>query len=729
MQIIYDYTDAGFRVFPLWGVKNGVCQCGIKDCISAGKHPSISHWQQVPVWSEEALESMIEHSITTGFGICVDDHLIIDIDPRNGGDESFKKLCADMDMDLMALSGFTVATGGGGWHLYFTRPQGAFAQSIEKYRGIDFKTNGFVVGCDSIHKNGMKYERDKGFPCDMAQAPDELLELLKRADVTRALVSGQQVDITEKELLEIVMHIQGFDDYDQWVRVGMGVHHATQGAGIEIWDKWSQQSSKYNGDLDAKWHSFGKSAVVVTLGTLIHLAEESGWSRPITFSEDIFIADEISHEIPFDVSHCDPLRPPGFAGKVVTWMNSNSFYLREHLAVISTLTALGNLAGLHWRCDVSGVTTNLLSICISGTGTGKEAIQTCFSEIMQAGGMGATVHGDIKSKQEIMRNLIEHQAACYLTDELGEVLKAITNAQKKGGAAYLEGITGEIMKIYTKANSSVQIGGDLRRELTKQLAARLENDESVKPLYDTLMRTGALPRPFLSLIGYTTIESIESALSVELAKNGFLNRAFIVEEMDTNPKPNKKHSACAFEWPMQALQIAASGDFSASGRVEYYGEPKRVKTQLDALKMLEAVKDWQWHFAELHRASSGYESLVRRAYEFVCKLSLILAVADGGLRTVQHVEWATAYVKRDIDEKIRLIRYAASRDSKSGDTVADGMAARAQSLAKEGIYKTALVQRLARKDVSADKIAQFLDSLIQKGDLRVEGKKVFMNVL
>ena len=70
---------------------------------------------------------------------------------------------------------------------------------------------------------------------------------------------------------------------------------------------------------------------------------------------------------------------------------------------------------------------------------------------------------------------------------------------------------------------------------------------------------GGIPKPFFSLIGFTTAESFEPALSVELAKNGFLNRAFIIQEHDTNPKPNKKYSSTVFPYDDDILRITATG--------------------------------------------------------------------------------------------------------------------------------------------------------------------------
>jgi predicted P-loop ATPase len=62
--------------------------------------------------------------------------------------------------------------------------------------------------------------------------------------------------------------------YDEWVKVGQSIHHETRGAGLHLWDEWSQAGEYPGHDLLAyKWSTFGNnSGAVVTAGTLVHMA-------------------------------------------------------------------------------------------------------------------------------------------------------------------------------------------------------------------------------------------------------------------------------------------------------------------------------------------------------------------------------------------------------------------------------------------------------------------------
>lgn len=58
--------------------------------------------------------------------------------------------------------------------------------------------------------------------------------------------------------------------YDEWVKVGMALHHELGDDGLTLWDEWSAKGSKYVGidDLETHWRSFGRHPNPVTLASL-----------------------------------------------------------------------------------------------------------------------------------------------------------------------------------------------------------------------------------------------------------------------------------------------------------------------------------------------------------------------------------------------------------------------------------------------------------------------------
>ena len=287
-----DYQDAGFKVFGLYGATNGVCDCDKIDCESPFKHPSNAGWQNTPEWDEEQLEAMeMAGTFDTGYGVLCDGYLVVDIDARNGGVDSWRKLNEDLDGALLSCN-FIVRTGSGGdsRHLYFKAPENlSLLGKHPDYPGIDFKSTGYVVGVGSQHISGAKYELLSGSLEDISDAPSKLISKLIRAEVHRTEYNGRKVDVANADITSMLGYINPDVEYDTWSKIGMAIHHTTNGEGIDLWDLWSAKGNKYPGIAKIKhhWDSFGKKEGI-TIGTIIYYAEANGWEQPVTFLSDEF---------------------------------------------------------------------------------------------------------------------------------------------------------------------------------------------------------------------------------------------------------------------------------------------------------------------------------------------------------------------------------------------------------------------------------------------------------
>jgi len=82
----------------------------------------------------------------------------------------------------------------------------------------------------------------------------------------------------EPTQLDHLLSFINADDYDQWVHVGMALHHQFDGnlEGVDVWDRWSQTGKNYNGvdSLLAKWNSFSETRdSAVTVASIFHWAK------------------------------------------------------------------------------------------------------------------------------------------------------------------------------------------------------------------------------------------------------------------------------------------------------------------------------------------------------------------------------------------------------------------------------------------------------------------------
>jgi len=706
-----EFRDAGYKVFGLLGANDHDGEPLHEKM--AYKKPYSSGWQHTPDWSDEQWDTFHDIGVfNTGYGVLMSGLLVVDIDARNGGVESYQKLLEDVP--ALSSAGLVVDTGSGGGskHLYFKASGIPLVQSLKDYPGIDFKSSGYVVGPGSMHQSGDRYKAVLGEPDDIDDAPEELLAMLKKPEHHRNEYNGSVLDVSHEDIADMLSYIDDPDDYERWVEVGMCVHHATEGTGFDVWDKWSQSSSKYEADeMHKKWHSFGKSASPKTIGTLIYLAEQAGWVQSVTFTPDVeFDLGTPETSLPLD-HDIDLLRPPGFVGEVAAWIESQSRRPRERLAVAGALTAVGNLVGLKYRDERDNVTSNLFTFCVAGSGTGKESIQQSIAEIHAVAGISAATHGAIKSEQEIMRNIaLRHQAAFYIVDEIGLFLHKIKNAQQRGGAAYLEGVIGTLMSAYSKANGRMLITGDLKddikSQISKEIAAmnrrkdegdRVDESAIAKLVSKLDALDEGLIRPFVSIIGFTTPVTFDGLVDFDAATNGFIGRSLLFEEKETAPRSKKgfKRSALPSGMADKIRSIYAAGSFDtmSSNEVAETSPRTPIRTEPAASALLDEVVDWFETNAEEHKAMTGLESLYLRAYELVAKVSFVLAAPEG-LRTVEHVRWAFALVKRDIESKMHLV---VSNDPNKGKQAMALQSTIAHAVGDEGLTIGVLRNKLSRK--------------------------------
>jgi len=693
-----DFWNEGYKVFPLYGVLSQpkgkrICECGNPDCKALFKHPRNSNWQHTPLWDEEQIDAMEEYGrFSSGYGVLCQGLLVIDVDARNGGVESFKKLVNDFPDIIQCGLIVETGSGNGSSHRYFSLKEPlALIQSHEDYPGIDFKSSGFVVGPGSNHASGNQYRVSYGSPGDIEPPPAGLLDFLRKPERHRAVVDGGHViDVSHQDVADMLSYIPNLDstDYDTWIKVGMAIHHVTNGTGDDLWRSWSEKSAKHDPSaLDYKWHSFGKSANPVTAGTLIYHAEQNGWRMPVTFTPQVEfdLPEDVQAKdgLPMDIAGVDLTKPPGFVGDVTEWINEQCEYPRARLSAMSAILAIGNVGGLrHCADDIRETVPNIMLFCVADSATGKDDVWKATSDIHQVAGMSGALHGGIKSEKEIIQNLIEHQAAFYNIDELGERLKQLENSQKNGGAAYLQGVIAAFLSLYSKSGSYYLVTGDVRREIRAETLRQIsslqkaieENDDPTgakfKKSEDLKKRLNGLDlgleKPFFSLIGYSTNSQFNETMSVKMAENGFLGRAILCIEREGNPRPNKRFTRRAMPeaMKMQIMQIAHGGDYdhAAGNRIENYGPKVKVRTTQEATQALAECRDWFLEYAEAQKSISGLVALPRRGFEKVAKISTILAIPSG-VRTLEHVRWAFACAKHDIDEKITAVM---SNDDTSG---------------------------------------------------------------
>ncbi len=750
-----DYLDADFLIISLYNIVNGECECGNPECNAKGKHPRMANWQLGVPWSEEQIENMEKFGLfDTGFGALCNGYLVIDIDPRNGGDKSYEQLCKDTGLDYKKESGFVVATGGGGWHIYFKAPEGVkLAKGVKQYPGVDFKSSGFVVGCGSLHASGGVYEAEKGHPCDIDEPPAKLIGLLDQSNYKAEFACSNGAECSTSEIKDMLSHISPDASYEEWVAIGMAIHHSTDGDGLCLWDEWSSGGSTYNRDeMSPKWHSFGKSQDPVTIGTLKKIAEENGYKEPVTFTPTIIdVESKTQQEIPeydlLDTTWVSLQHPPGLIGKMARHMSDSAFRVdKENLAVGASLYAASISWGMQHQPSKLGMlrqpALNLFVFAVAPSGSGKNHMDNMISRYAEAAGAGMAVHKGIKSEQEIIKNMISNELSAYVIDEWGLMLRKM-DPDSKNTAAYLQGVSMVLMNTfsnvggYLNANSdhtAVEITrlkkliGECERHVEENNRVEL-NTAKLKRYKEKLaiIDERGIPSGYIGLYGGTTPETFDSLMTYQMAQTGFVGRALIFEDKD--PAPETKFDALEAEIPEhirhEFISISACG-YSDPLRCPYtkeiyfQHEKKKVPYSDECVPAAIQICKYFDHVAkvEANRRNGGFNVIYNRSAELCFKVAWLLAIGDGGKLELKHLQWAFALAKADAEQKLTLVKGNAFQERKERGTE---LVTKLQNKMSKTVGMTAARARNRFIKFSEEDIQKGLTYLVEEG-LAVEDK-------
>jgi len=127
-------ADAGLTLIPL-----------------DGKAPTLKGWTTRTFVNDDTIDQARRGGWNLGVRL-TGEHLVLDVDPRNGGTESLARLSQALGVDLSSWTPAT-RTGSGGLHLWMRKPSDMkVAGKIDGFPGIDIKSlGGQVVAPGSVH--------------------------------------------------------------------------------------------------------------------------------------------------------------------------------------------------------------------------------------------------------------------------------------------------------------------------------------------------------------------------------------------------------------------------------------------------------------------------------------------------------------------------------------------------------------------------------------------------
>ena len=177
------FASQGFPVLPLHSVTEArTCTCGDADSVtrraSTRSPASRPTGSRTPPRISASFAAWFREHYWLNYGVLTDKLLVIDIDPRNGGDQSWAAINAQPTRAVPHT--WRVRTGGGGEHLIFRNTLGVRCGDLD--RGIEIKAKGgYIVGPACAHESGRRYEwQPQCSPKDapLADPPEWLAKLI-----------------------------------------------------------------------------------------------------------------------------------------------------------------------------------------------------------------------------------------------------------------------------------------------------------------------------------------------------------------------------------------------------------------------------------------------------------------------------------------------------------------------------------------------------------------------
>jgi RecA/RadA recombinase len=193
----------------------------------------------------------------------------------------------------------------------------------DQYGLETFASSGFVT----FTANPLPHVDVLGYEDRVAPVDDALTELCQQrfGAVSSSFdpddfMAGHEprLGLTVQQIEDLLQALDPDMGRDQWLRVGLALHHETEGddTGFALWDEWSSGGGTYPGSerLQYEWDSFkprpGRRQV--TMASVIKMAREATQPRP-----SIATAEELSaaSSAVADLGGSDGETPPEFEGR------------------------------------------------------------------------------------------------------------------------------------------------------------------------------------------------------------------------------------------------------------------------------------------------------------------------------------------------------------------------------------------------------------------------------
>ena len=708
------YAKFGWLVFPVHSMRDSACTCGSKTCGSPAKHPQTRHGlkdattdpKQITDWWSRSPESNIGVRTGENSGI-----VVVDIDPRHGGDKSMEEL-----MERFGSIPETVesVTGGGGRHLVFQHPCRPISNRANVLPGIDLRgDDGYIVAPPSSHASGNPYAWKDGhdpFNRQPIPMPAWLLELVETRqstnDIGRVAVSADDAHCERDRLTEdATLYIAGVRGVSEGERNSTAFSVAGHLASFETDENGFHLSETQILDLVRTWNHKNRPELLdAELFSVVHSAMRNGTPRKAHVVQLNRRRPDDSGVSPIWTAQWpDTLGEAAFHGLAGEFVRAIEEHTEADPAalLIDFLVSFGNLIGRKsfFVADGAKHCCNLFAVLVGNTskgrkGTSRAHIARLFAELpdswtaerVQAGlssgeGLIWAVRDPILKREPVRENRRP-------TGEYDEV-------ETDGGVP-----DKRLLVIEAEFASTLRVLGRDGNTLSPLLRQAWDTgDLRILTKNSPAVATGG----HISVIGHITRDELRRFLTATEAANGFGNRFLwiCVRRSKVLPEGGKFH------------EVDIRDLIRRLDEARFFGEGEREVRRDD-----EARQHWAKVYTDLSEGQPGlFGAVTSRAEAQVMRLALIYALLDQSPTIrIDHLR-AARCLWTYAEQSARFI----FGDS-VGDPIADELLKSLQRAGSDGMTRTEIRDLFGRHRKS-EQVNRALRVLLQQGSVRCKREK------
>lgn len=323
-----------------------------------------------------------------------------------------------------------------------------------------------------------------------------------------------------------------------------------------------------------------------------------------------------------NIDKINPLQFPGLVGDTVRWISKYSRKDQPLAALLNTIAFAGAVFGRKYASPIN-TRTNIYTVSVGHTAAGKDFSRKMITMLSAYSGLERFLGGNaVRSDTGMIKGLSAHSSQILMLDELGIMLKAISNPK---APYHVQMVMSALIRLYSDSNS-VYHHGDYA-------------DQKIAPFI--------IHNPNLCIYGTTTEVSYIPALHKSAIESGELNR-FIVLPLSKD-RPLRKNEVMfpvvdddlADKWKIHSKDKTLGAILNNAG-----GAPHIHVVPWGDCEKLQA--DIETEQDDMLYGNEPLRPLWGRFFENTIKIAMILAVGRNATKPV--------FVSDDFEVAAGLVR-------------------------------------------------------------------------